>query len=253
MKVFFGGVVGRYYEPDHVQARDGLVFKYPQIVTKYRPGFQDALLSRARSRNAQVFLESDCDVHLSVDSDIVFLPEDALRICDLSMTHDVVGGQYITRVKGGRYCFPTSKIPDGARVLYAGEHVPVAAEYVSGGFVATHRRVFEKLAERPDMPMLHEKDVNLRFRPFYMPMIVPGDGETLYLSEDWAFCERARQEGFGVWIDPGVRLLHVGPHGFRLEDMLDDPRPQTPMWLTRQPGGAYQRDIPREEDLADVS
>src|SRR3970282_2168705 len=34
------------------------------------------------------------------------------------------------------------------------------------------------------------------------------DKRVHYLSEDWAFCERARQCGFQIWADPSIILQH---------------------------------------------
>ena len=36
----------------------------------------------------------------------------------------------------------------------------------------------------------------------------------LYLSEDYAFCQRWRDIGGEVWLDAAARLTHTGPHAF---------------------------------------
>lgn len=249
MKVWVGGIVGRYYEPDHVGS---ILRLLPALNAEtgrpavYRPRFNDALLDRARSRNATEFLvESDADVHLSLDSDIVFEPGDAIAICKAALqTKGIVGGQYITRRKGGRHCFPTSLLPDGVTVTYGESHELVPAKYVSGGFVAVHRKVFETLRDGPKMPLLHGKESAMAFYPFYQPFWVDGNEEKIYLSEDWALCERARRAGLPVHLDPGVRLLHLGMHPYRLEDMLQPPLPVQEMRLTREGDGNFIIDAP---------
>ena len=43
-----------------------------------------------------------------------------------------------------------------------------------------------------------------------------------YLGEDYTFCDRAREHGFRIWVDPLMAFDHVGPklfHG-RLADHL---------------------------------
>ena len=243
MKIYVGSIVGRYYEYDHVASLLRLL-RVPNVT--YAPRVGDALLCRARSKVATDFLATDADVLLTIDSDIVFQPEDALTVCHMALDKSaVVGGQYVTRVKGGPRCFPTSLVEDDLTVTYGPLHETVPAKYVAGGFTAIPRVVLEKMAQRSDCPMLHEKS-SINFRPFYQPMIVDGDGEQLYLSEDWAFCERARQEGFPILLDPGVRLLHIGPHFFRLEDMLEDQLATQQLSLTRHAGGRYDRDTPGE-------
>lgn len=241
MKIFVGGVVGRYYEPDHVGSVMRLL-RRPEV-SAYKPRFNDALLCRGRAQVATEFLErSDADVLLSIDSDIVFEAADAIAVCEAAMEYSIVGGQYVTRGKG-KHCYPASLVANGRRVEYAGSHKVVKARYVSGGFIATHRRVFERLAKRDDCPLLHESVESMRFRPFYTPFWTQGESELIYLSEDWAFCERAAQDGFPSYLDPAVRLLHVGMSAYRLEDMLqDEPLPTQPLALTREAGGLYTRE-----------
>lgn len=238
--IYLGGIVGRYQEPDHVASILRLL-RCPEV-GRYSPRQNDALLCRARSRVAWEFLQSDGDVLLSVDSDIVFDAEAALLVCEQAVEHDLVGGQYITRRKGGRFCYPTTLVEDERTVHYGNDPALVPARYVAGGFVAVARRVFERLAEDPDLPLLHERVASMTFRPFYTPFWVDGNGERIYLSEDWALCERARRAGFGVWLNPAVRLLHVGPHPFRLDDLLLDEQEAQPIWLTRHADGRYVRE-----------
>ena len=239
MRIFAGGVVGRYFEPDHVNSVLRLL-RRPEIA-RYSPRFNDALLCRARSRNATEFLlDTDADVYLSIDSDIVFDDRDAVTICKAALElGGIVGGQYVTRTRG-KYCFPTTLVADDQTVTYADDHTPVRAKYVSGGFYAAPRTLFSRLAE--GLELLHQKDANMRFYPFHTPLVVDGDGERIYLSEDWALCERARDAGFGVWLDPAVRLLHLGQHPFRLEDMLVGQPPVQPLALTRRASGRYDID-----------
>jgi hypothetical protein len=35
-----------------------------------------------------------------------------------------------------------------------------------------------------------------------------------YVGEDYLFCDRAREQGFEVWIDPTIKLGHMGVHEF---------------------------------------
>ncbi len=213
-------------------------------VERYQPKFNDALLCRARATVAMHFLEqTQAEVLLMVDGDVVFDTDAAIRVCEAALTYDIVGGQYVTRTRG-KMCFPTSVAFDGDRIYYGNDATPHPVKWVSGGFVATHRRVFERLARRVDCPVLHASEA-WRFRPFYTPFWMDrGDGELIYLSEDWAMVERAKQEGFTAYIDPSVRLQHMGQHPFRLEDLLQEMLPTQPIYLTREPNGSYEIEVP---------
>ena len=46
----------------------------------------------------------------------------------------------------------------------------------------------------------------------------------VYLSEDWAFCDRARKLGFKVWLDPSIFINHVGEYSWNLADAIRQPK-----------------------------
>lgn len=243
VRIYVGGAVGRYYEPDHVLSVMRLR-ACPEVIA-YAPRFNDAAVDRARSQSATAFLDSAADVFLQIDSDIVFSREHAVQISEQAVTHDIVGGMYVTRAKGA-YSKPTSMLEYERRMEFGNDPTPVPVQYVAGGFVAIHRRVFEKLAQQPDMPMLHADDPNGRFHPFFLPTWIESEHGPVYLSEDYAVCYRAREAGFGVHINPAVRLLHLGQYAYHLEDLVT---PVAPMneWLalTRHQGGFYEKESVR--------
>ena len=48
------------------------------------------------------------------------------------------------------------------------------------------------------------------FWPFFMPIVHDaGGGRGIYLSEDYACHQRARDLGFGVWVQPKAQIGHV--------------------------------------------
>ena len=230
MRVYIGSAIWRTVEAAHLKSLASLLLVKDVI---YAPVVGDALIDRSRSISASRFLlDSDADVHLSIDSDITdFSVEDAAKLCNAAMTHDIVAGVYVTRSMDRT--FPTSFTKDGEELFMAFDHTPVEVEYVATGFMATHRRVFERLAE--DLPLLHPKD--FKFYPFYLPMIVNNaEGDPIELSEDWAFCERAKQAGFKCYVDPAIRLGHRGTFTYRVEDMFVNPIQPHPVSLQRNGG-----------------
>lgn len=235
MNVVVGSAIWRQVEARHISSLVPLL-RRPGFA--YAPQVGDALISRARSINATWFMtQTEADVHLSIDSDITdFTVEDVVKVCEQAMTHDIVCGLYVTRA-GNQRPFPTSFIESDIDVLMGLEKddlVPV--KWGATGFMATHRRVFEKLSQT--MPLLHKSNGDRAFYPFYQTMIVEHNGEDIYLSEDYAFTQRARDAGFGVWLNPGVRLGHIGQYPYRLEDMaMEYPEPQ-PLVIRREGPGA---------------
>lgn len=173
---------------------------------------KDALISRSRSTAATDFLRSDTnpDLMIMIDHDISWQPGDLLRLVQkVAETESVVGGVYSKRIFGqGIAAKPAAK---GGHFIGSDELIP--AEYVSAGFLGIHRKVLEKVAEI--LPL-----TTANFWPFFMPMLSAkrSDGRPEYLSEDWAFCERARNLGFKLFLDPKPCLVHNGRYAYRVID-----------------------------------
>ena len=253
MKLYLGSVVWRTEETGFSQSMRQLWMELTKQGTEFTDGtvVGDALISRARSIIASTFLRSDADVLLSIDSDIWFRPEDAIRISELAMSKDVVAALYMTRNLATQ---PALMLPEGEEIIFAADQKPTQVPYVSTGFVAVHRRVFEKLAK--NLPLCHKgwesKGADTSFYPFYMPFVVPwkGDGH-MYLSEDWAFCHRAREAGFECWLDPSIRLGHIGSTMYTLEDLIRAPKPAPAVLkLTRDEDGGLKTEAIQTSPVA---
>lgn len=232
MKVYIGSAVYRTIEARQLLSLIPLLVR-PGV--EYSPIIGDALIERSRSISATTFLRhSDADIHLSIDSDIVdFDTDKTMEMCEQAMTHDVVGGLYVTRSM--ERTFPTSFPFQGQKMLLENDPTPVPMQYLATGFMAVHRRVFEKLAE--DLPLCHAKDGTRAFYPFYLPFVADDDeGEPFLLSEDWAFSQRARDAGFGLNLNPSIRLGHASSMIYRVEDMFNEPIPQHALTLERKDG-----------------
>lgn len=197
----------------------------------------DALISRSRSMVASTFLRSDADVMISIDSDIWFRAEDAIALAEKAVEYDMIGALYMTRNLNTQ---PALMLPDGGVSFDPGAQ-PLQTPFVAGGFTAVNRRVFEALSA--GLPLCHQgwsnRGVDTSFWPFYMPFVIPSATEgSIYLSEDWAVCQRARDAGFQVWLDPSIRLGHIGSYMYTIEDLLRDPKPATqPLKLLRESDG----------------
>ena len=239
-RIYLGSVAWRTIEQGHhaavVQlfqecARRGIEIEEGSVVG-------DALVSRARSLAASAFLRSDSNVLLSIDSDVWFRPADAIELCEQALAgHDIIGGLYMTRSIKTQ---PAMMLPNEP-VFFAAGQKPLETQFVSTGFTAVTRAPFEALQKT--LPHCHQSwrqgKQDTSFWPFYMPFTIewPGDGY-IYLSEDWAFCARAREAGFKLWVHPGVRVGHYGQYMYTLEDLIrpEKPLPQ-PLRFSRSPSG----------------
>lgn len=223
MKLYWGSSVGRSYTPDHVTDLIRLFARSPHPIY-WRPIHGDALIERSRSRAATEFLATDAEVFVSVDTDIRFDWTDLVQIAEQAVEYGIVVGAYTTR--SPLRTFLTSQVHPHQPIEFATDPTPVEIQWGATGFMAVHRRVFEAVAMRQDQPLCHAGEP-LAHRPFFLPFVVETPNGPILLSEDYAFCERARQEGFPTYLNPAVRLGHVGDYCYRLED-LTAPRPESP-------------------------
>ncbi|WP_245545815.1 hypothetical protein [Nocardia higoensis] len=148
-----------------------------------------------------------------IDSDIGFDPDavDLLRSHDLAL----VSGIY---PKKGLRELACSLMPDTERIDFGEAGGLLEIRYAAAGFLYTRRELYEKMAVHEGLPVC-----NRRFGrgtvPYFLPLLLPqGKRDHWYLGEDYAFCERARRSGFGVFADTRIRLEHIGRHGYTWED-----------------------------------
>lgn len=185
-----------------------------QIMFYWTTTFGDG---KARSRNicASKFLQNATDVEYLVflDSDILFTPQHLKKLYeDLKAGYDLVGGVFA--VRGGTALSSC----DASGMLYLNGEVK-EIEYLATGFMGISRKLLEKMRDEIPLPLLHPK--NLKFWPFFEEKQYPErDGEGIFLSEDYDFCEKARKVGIKCYIDTSIQLGHLGERVYTLEDVL---------------------------------
>lgn len=208
----------------------------------------DSLVPRARNRLAFHFLNSDCTDLLFVDADISFEAKDALSL--MERPEPVIGGIYSRKqVDWGRISKaakngikPYDLPPFGTVPVlnWAGpvDNVvisePLEVRHVGTGFMRIKREVFTTMIEKyGDEIMFDYAGDEPTFKGVsgfdFFPAGIDkrfevGTGKRQYLSEDWFFCERARECGYKIYAAPWVRLVHTGPYDY-IGDLaaLDEP------------------------------
>jgi len=246
LKVFYGGIAGRSITVPHsmllrklfLEAQKGGEMEIREDAAIHG----DALVSRSRSIAGTLCLKSDCDVLLGIDSDIIFQPQDAIELCKKAADgFDIIGAVYMVRSLANVQ--PAQILGENKSIVFQPStatqpNPPIAVRYLATGFMAVNRKVFEKLAET--LPLCHKPE-NWGFYPFYMPFVVPDPAmENIYLSEDYAFCQRATEAGFKVWLDPTIRLGHIGEYTYRLEDFLAKRNAPQPIFMSQKEDGRME-------------
>lgn len=166
----------------------------------------DSLISRARNECAAHFLHSERDYMMFIDSDIVFKPEDLLKLWSRKVW--VVGANYPV----SRRC-----ITDKSRMAVVWEKegpppdfVVIPQGRVPTGFLMIHREAFLKVRAEGHAEFYKHEDGGERWG-FFIPFVE----DEVYLSEDYAFMVRCRRAGIPVHMDNTIDLGHIGRKEWR--------------------------------------
>ena len=203
--------------------------------------FNESLITRARNYLADEFLRSKATHLMFIDSDIGFDPQDVLAlaaIADPNSDKDIVCGPYpkktIAWEKVKRAVDKGFGDEDANNLeKYVGDYVfnPVSGvseisitepvEVLEGGtgFMMIQRSAFEKYSEA--YPEFSYKPDHIRTKNFdgvreimaYFDCVICPDSKR-YLSEDYMFCQWARNAGIKVWMCPWMKLSHMGSYIF---------------------------------------
>jgi len=164
-----------------------------------------SVVSRARNLLAQDMLDSDCTDLMFIDADINFEAADIFRL--MAWTSDpkrgIVAGVPRTRSTAKQYIATLDQ--DDGELTMDGMGL-VRAQRVATAFMMVRRDVFETLnAAHPEWRYYDER--TKRTVPCIFDFMLTDEG---YVGEDYLFCDRAREQGFEVWIDPTIKLGHMG-------------------------------------------
>jgi hypothetical protein len=166
-----------------------------------------SVVSRARNLIAYDFLESDCTDLMFIDSDINFDANDIFRLMawNSDPVKGIVAGIPVARKKGKVYI--STLDVDADNQVQMNPMGLVRAKRVATAFMIIRRDVFETL--RDNHPEWQYMDERMQDKPSYSFFDFKSTPEG-YVGEDYLFCDRAREHGYEVWIDPTIKLGHVG-------------------------------------------
>lgn len=165
-----------------------------------------SVVSRARNLLAQDMLDSECTDLMFIDSDINFEAADLFRL--MAWTSDpkkgIVAGVPRTRSTTKTY-IGTLDADENGELTMNGMGL-VRAKRVATAFMMVRRDVFVTLDEaHPEWRYYDERSE--RTVPCIFDFMKTDEG---YIGEDYLFCDRAREAGFEVWVDPTIKLGHMG-------------------------------------------
>ncbi len=163
-----------------------------------------SIIEVARSKVAHEFLKSDCNRLLMIDSDQEWEAKDAVRLMAMSTQMDVVLGAY--PAKRDPPTFLLSPVDGEAQANHFG-CIPING--IGLGFTIVSRDVMEKLAA--DAPQVVFSESPEPIPHIFRCDIVDG----VFRGEDMAFFADVRSHGYTVWLDPKIRVGHVGAKNYQ--------------------------------------
>jgi len=196
--------------------------------------FNESLIQRARNSLVNVFMKrEECTHMLFIDADIRFAPHDIVTM--LEADKDIICGIYPKKeinwynvdmaVKQG-YPIEHLKHFTGSMVVnlvdYEGQVTvprmePVEIFAGGTGFMLIKREVFTHLQSKVKSYVNDVGDLSGQMQKDriweYFPVFIEEETERL-LSEDYAFCKIARDNGIKIWAAPWVHLGHFGTYLF---------------------------------------
>jgi len=162
-----------------------------------------SLITKARNALVADFLESDATDLLFIDSDIIFKSDDVLRLLALSGNKDITAGAYPRRSKDKKF-FTDIYLDDQNQIEFHDGMLRV--DRIGTGFMLIRRHVLETMkANHPEWGYYNNVNERTDCALFDFEL---KNGE--YYGEDYTFCNRAKADGFSIYLDPDINLPHIG-------------------------------------------
>jgi len=169
-----------------------------------------ANVPRVRNTAVAAMLGEDFTDIVFIDADMQWDAKDLAKVC-----------AYDTSIVGAPY---RARTDNNARWIVVWDDEVhqhektglLTAKRAGTGFLRVRRDVFEKLmVEHPDLHYEGPNVTNDDHKPFLYAFFdyqlqTGKNGVVGHVSEDYYFCDLAREAGFTIWVDPNVNLGHVG-------------------------------------------
>ncbi len=193
-----------------------------------RVGFQavigGSVVHRSRNELLAYFMASDFTDALMIDDDMQWSPNDVVRL--LASDKPVIGAVGRMRCASPNsdprvWCWRPANA-DGSIVQDEMGAIEVAG--VGGAFLLINKGILAEMMEaHPEWKCGCPSDWPDEIKPFHYEIFRPEQNGPQFTSEDYVFCNRVREHGEKVWIDPTITLGHVGKFNYRgsVEEVLE--------------------------------
>lgn len=155
----------------------------------------EPLIQLARNKLLSLFIESDCDELVFIDSDQAWDAEDLLKL--INIDKDFVGAPVILKSSNSyNVSFENLSNEDLIKV-----------DSVGTGFLKISKKVAKSVSDISE----EYKDGDSSNRMAFEVKVVDGN----IISEDFMFCKKWKDLGGEIFIDPSIDPYHIGNASFR--------------------------------------
>lgn len=189
-----------------------------------------SVVHKARNELVAHFLSSHYTDLLFIDDDMKWSPNDVLRL--LASDKPVIGGVGRMRVQKPNsdpavWCWRPKLDGDGN--LRQDDMGAIEVLGFGAAFMMINKVVFDRMIDAyPDWKRAGAPDWPEEIRQHYFEFFRQNhEGEAGEVSEDYVFCDRWRRMDEEVWVDPTIRLGHIGSWNFSgsIEEILSAAAP----------------------------
>jgi hypothetical protein len=207
LSVMLGMPAGRDLHPLTVKSLLGTTRLLQTMGIPYEPAMVAgcSVVQWARDEIADLFKKSSCSRLFWLDSDMVWEPEDFVRMLALSQIYDVVCATYPAKIDS-QTTFYVNRDKDAK--LERNEHGLIEIWGVGLGFTVVSRSVMEALYV--DSPLVYDEAAGRELSAVFRVQPKLNGDRLVRAGEDMAFFADIRDAGFKVWLDPQVDLGHIG-------------------------------------------
>lgn len=170
-----------------------------------------SVVTWARDKVLDTFLNERQSKHLFwIDSDIVWEPGDFIRLLALATRYGVVCGTYAQKTEAQGLVIHRENITDFA----VNPHGLLEIDGAGLGFTVVSREIMQELSDTK--PLVYDPAGQRSIRSVFRLDTMDRGGPHPYVRhEDVAFFADLRELGHKVWLDPTIRLGHVGAREYR--------------------------------------
>ena len=163
----------------------------------------NAVIQWARDEVLNLCLQSSANRFFFIDSDIVWEPEDFMRLLALSTKRDIVCASYPAKKE------PTTFYIRYKEPLIADEYGLLEVQGAGLGFTVIRREVVENVCERAEK--IHDEISGNSYASVFKVSTYNGNRR----GEDMAFFDTLLEMGHKVYLDPSISLGHIGTKIYR--------------------------------------